>query len=187
MGSFFDWGAQRLLTKAEMHARIEKRRAALAKMGIGAGARVLLPAKNDAGFFISLLALWSLGASAVQIGTAYLCAPEATTSALHRAALAKPGRETVIADVFSGRPARGVVNRFTREQGPINPAHPSYPLATPALAPLRKAAEAKGSGDFSWFWSGQGAPPPTGIGAGQLTRKLAREAVALLASCPARA
>jgi acyl-CoA synthetase (AMP-forming)/AMP-acid ligase II len=67
MGSFFDWGAQRLLTKAEMHARIEKRRATLAKMGIGAGARVLLPAKNDAGFFISLLALWSLGASAVPL------------------------------------------------------------------------------------------------------------------------
>jgi nitronate monooxygenase len=45
---------------------------------------------------------------------------------------------------------------------------------------LRKAAEAKGSGDFSWFWSGQGAPPPTGIGAGQLTRKLGDEALALI-------
>jgi len=122
----------------------------------------------------------ALAAAGVQIGTAYLCTPEATTSALHKAALAEPGRATLIADVFSGRPARGMANRFTREQGPINPAHPSYPLATPALAPLRKAAEAKGSGDFSWFWSGQGASPPTDIGAGALTRRLAEEALALL-------
>jgi nitronate monooxygenase len=121
-----------------------------------------------------------LGAAGVQIGTAYLGCPEATTSALHKAALSQPGRETVIADVFSGRPARGVANRFTREQGPVNPAHPAYPLATPALAPLRKAAEARGSGDFSWFWSGQGAPPATGVGAGALTRKLADEALVLL-------
>jgi nitronate monooxygenase len=82
--------------------------------------------------------------------------------------------------MLSGRPARGILNRIIREQGPINPAHPAYPLATPALAPLRKAAEAKGSGDFSWFWSGQGAPPLTGISAGDLTRKLADEALALL-------
>jgi nitronate monooxygenase len=126
-------------------------------------------------------AIIAQGAEAgVQIGTAYLCCCEATTSALHRAALAEPGRETAIADVLSGRPARGILNRFIREQGPINPAHPSYPLATSALAPLRKAAEAKGSGDFSWFWSGQGAVPPSGIGAGELTRTLAEEALVLL-------
>ena len=128
----------------------------------------------------SIAAAFALGALGVQIGTAYLCCPEATISALHRAALAEPGRETAIADVLSGRPARGILNRFIREQGPINAAHPSYPLATPALAPLRKAAEAKGSGDFSWFWSGQGAVPPSGIGAGELTRTLADEALALL-------
>lgn len=123
-----------------------------------------------------IAASFALGASGVQIGTAYLCCPEATTSALHRAPLAEPGRETVITDVLSGRPARGILNRFVREQGPLSPAIPAYPLATPALAPLRKAAEAKGSGDFSWFWSGQGAPPPTEIGAKELTRKLADEA-----------
>ena len=128
----------------------------------------------------SIAAAFALGASGVQIGTAYLCTPEATTSELHRAALAEPGRETVIADVFSGRPARAVLNRFARGQGPISPAHPAYPLATPALAPLRKAAEANGSGDFSWFWSGQGAVPPTGIGAGALTRKLADETLSLI-------
>ena len=130
----------------------------------------------------SIAAAFALGAAGVQIGTAYLCCPEATTSTLHRQALAEPGRETVITDVLSGRPARGILNRFIKEQGPINPAHPSYPFATPALAPLRKAAEAKGSGDFSWFWSGQGAVPPAGIGAGELTRKLADEAEACFKS-----
>jgi nitronate monooxygenase len=128
----------------------------------------------------AIAASLALGAAGVQIGTAYLCCPEATTSSLHQAALAERGRETVIADVLSGRPARGILNRFIREQGPIDPAHPSYPLATPALAPLRKAAEANGSGDFSWFWSGQGAPPQVGLGAGEVTRTLADEALALL-------
>jgi nitronate monooxygenase len=127
-----------------------------------------------------ITASFVLGAAGVQIGTAYLCCPEATTSALHKAALSESGRETAIADVLSGRPARGIVNRFIREQGPINPAHPAYPIATPALAPLRKAAEAKGSGDFSWFWSGQGTPPAMGICAKDLTRKFADEALALL-------
>jgi nitronate monooxygenase len=128
----------------------------------------------------SITAAFVLGAAGVQIGTGYLCTPEATTSELHKTALAEPGRVTVIADVFSGRPARAIMNRFVREQGAINPAVATYPLATPALAPLRKAAEAKGSGDFSWFWSGQGAPPPTAIGAKDLTRRLADEALALL-------
>jgi nitronate monooxygenase len=128
----------------------------------------------------SVAAAIALGAAGVQIGTAYLCCPEATTSVLHRAALAEPGRETVITDVLSGRPARGILTRFVREQGPINAAIPSYPLATPALAPLRAKAEAKGSGDFSLLWSGQGGVPVSGIGAKELTLKLAEEALAQL-------
>lgn len=133
-----------------------------------------------------IAAAFALGASGVQIGTAYLCCPEATTSKLHREALADPGRDTVIADVLSGRPARGVLKRFIKEQGPINPAHPAYPLATPALAPLRAKAEANGSGDFSWFWSGQGPTPRPGIGAGELTRTLAAEAQAELRKLASR-
>ena len=124
----------------------------------------------------------ALGAAGVQIGTAYLGCPEATISALHKAALAEPGRETVIADVLSGRPARAILTRFIREQGPINPAHPAYPLGTPALAPLRAKAEAQASGDFSWLWSGQGAPPQFGVGAKDLTRKLADGALGHLKS-----
>jgi nitronate monooxygenase len=127
-----------------------------------------------------IAASFALSAAGVQIGTAYLGCPEATVSALHRAALAEPGRQTVITNVLSGRPARGILTRFVREQGPINAAIPAYPLATPALSPLRSKAEAKGSGAFSWFWSGQGAPPPTGLGAKELTRKLADDALARL-------
>jgi nitronate monooxygenase len=152
---------------------------ALAQQIVGA---VELPvtAAGGIGDERGIAAAFALGASAVQIGTAYLGCPEATVSALHRAALAEPGRETVIADVLSGRPARGILNRFIKEQGPINPAHPAYPLATPALSPLRAKAEANGSGDFSWFWSGQGGVPRFGIGAKELTKALAADALAQL-------
>jgi nitronate monooxygenase len=129
----------------------------------------------------SITAALILGASGVQIGTGYLGCPEATISALHREALRKEGRETVITNVLSGRPARSVVNRVIREQGPINTTSlPAYPLATPAIAPLRAKSEAKGSSDFSPLWSGQGAPPREGIGAKELTGKFAEEALALL-------
>ncbi len=149
---------------------------------IVAAVKVPVIAAGGIGDGQGIAAAFALGAAGVQLGTAYLCCPEATTSALHRQALAEPGRETVIADMLSGRPAREILNRFIKEQGPINPAHPAYPFATPALAPLRKAAEAMGSGDFSWFWSGQGAVPPSGIGAAELTRKLAEQAEACLKS-----
>lgn len=129
----------------------------------------------------SIAAACALGAAGVQIGTAYLRCPESTISALHREALAVAGRETVITNVLSGRPARSILTRFVREQGPINAAIPAYPLATPALAPLRAKAEGHGSGDFSLLWSGQGAVPPSDIRAKELTRKLADQALALLA------
>jgi nitronate monooxygenase len=129
----------------------------------------------------SITATFVLGAAGVQIGTAYLGCPEATISALHREALRKEGRETVITNVLSGRPARSIMNRMIREQGPINTTSlPAYPLATPAIAPLRAKAEAKGLTDFSPLWSGQGAPPRQGVGAKELTQALAEEALALL-------
>jgi nitronate monooxygenase len=118
----------------------------------------------------------ALGASAAQIGTAYLLCPEATISALHRAALCETRRETAITNVLTGRPARGVVNRFMREQGPLNNAAPNFPLARPAIAPLRAKAEAMGRPDFSPLWSGQAAELPGRIGARELTLKLAADA-----------
>jgi len=119
-------------------------------------------------------AAMALGAAAVQIGTSYLLCPEATTSAVHRAALkSDQARNTVLTNVFTGRPARGIVNRVIRELGPMNDAAPAFPLAASALAPLRAKAEAKGSGDFSTLWSGQNATGCREIPAGELTQALA--------------
>ena len=79
-----------------------------------------------------------LGAAAVQVGTAYLLCPEATTSAVHRAALkSEAARNTALTNLFTGRPARGIVNRLMRELGPMSAAVPAFPLATSAIAPLR--------------------------------------------------
>jgi nitronate monooxygenase len=123
-----------------------------------------------------IAATFALGASAVQIGTAYLICPESTISDAHRQALADPDRETIITNVLTGRPARGIVNRFIREQGPIDQAAPNFPWARSAIAPLRSKAEAKGSTDFSPLWSGQAAKLPSAMGAAELTRMLARDA-----------
>lgn len=119
-------------------------------------------------------AAMALGAAGVQIGTAYLLCPEATTSAVHRAALkSEAAPHTVITNVFTGRPARGIVNRLIREIGPISAAAPAFPLAAAAVAPLRAAAESRGSGDFSPLWSGQNRSGCKEIPAAELTRELA--------------
>ncbi|MEG0010180.1 MAG: DUF561 domain-containing protein [Aeromonas sp.] len=100
----------------------------------------------------------ALGASAVQMGTAFLCCPEATTSALHRAAIQSEQRHhTALTNLFSGRPARGIVNRLMRELGPLSDQAPAFPYASAAIAPLRSAAEKRGSADFSPLWAGQNA------------------------------
>lgn len=118
-------------------------------------------------------AAFALGAACVQIGTAYLLCPETTTSVVHRAALkSEAARTTVLTNVFTGRPARGIVNRLIRELGPIAPDAPEFPLAATALAPLRAKAEASGSGEFSQLWSGQNAMGCREIPAADLTREL---------------
>jgi nitronate monooxygenase len=118
-------------------------------------------------------AVLALGANGAQVGTAYLLCPEATTSAVHRTALrSEAARHTALTNVFSGRPARSIVNRLVREVGPMSSASPAFPLATSALAPLRTRAEAAGSGDFSPLWSGQNASGCREIPAAQLTREL---------------
>lgn len=116
----------------------------------------------------------SLGAEAAQVGTAYMLCPEATTSPVHRAALkSEAARHTAVTNVFTGRPARGIVNRAIRELGPLNPAAPAFPLATASLLPLRAKAEAAGSGDFSPLWCGQNPEGCREVGAAELTRDLA--------------
>lgn len=129
-----------------------------------------------------IAAAFVLGASAVQVGTAYLLCPEARISAPHRAALMETrAQETALTNIFSGRPARGIVNRVMRELGPLSPVAPAFPLAGGALAPLRAKTEPTGSGDFMSLWSGQAASLVRPMPAGDLTRQLAADALARMA------
>jgi nitronate monooxygenase len=119
-------------------------------------------------------AAMALGASGVQVGTAYLLCPEAKTSAVHRAALkTDAARVTALTNVFTGRPARAIVNRLVSELGPMSGAVPAYPRATAAIVPLRARAESQGNSDFSPLWAGQNASACREIGAAVLTRELA--------------
>jgi nitronate monooxygenase len=112
----------------------------------------------------------TLGASGVQIGTSFLCSHEANTNALHRAVLQSPqSQHTALTNLFSGRPARGVVNRLMRELGPLSQHAPAFPLATADIAPLRAAAEAKGLHDFTPLWSGQNTAGVRDVSATNIT------------------
>lgn len=128
-----------------------------------------------------IAAAMALGASAAQLGTTYLFTPEAKVSAVHRAALAAgTDDQTALTNVFTGRPARGFINRVIRDVGPISADAPQFPLAAGAMGPLRAAAEARGSGDFTSLWSGQAARLGRSMGAAELTRRLAEETLARL-------
>jgi len=123
-----------------------------------------------------IAAAFALGASGVQIGTAYLLCPEARISPIYRQAL-RDAREnkTAVTNVFTGRSARGIVNRLVREVGPMSDVAPEFPLAAAALAPLRSKSEVAGSADFSPLWSGQAARLNRELPAEELTKQLAAE------------
>ena len=124
----------------------------------------------------AIVAAFALGAAAVQIGTAFLFCPEAKTLPPHRAALrAARDDSTVVTNVLSGRPARGLMNRAIRELGPISQVVPEFPLASGALAPLHAKAQAQGSGDFSPMLAGQAASLGRELPAGELVAKLVAE------------
>jgi nitronate monooxygenase len=128
-----------------------------------------------------IAAAFALGASAVQIGTAYMFCPEANVPYMHREALRNVhDDETALTNLFSGGPARGIINRVMREVGPISSAATAFPTAGAALAPLKAAAEAKGLSDFTSLWSGQSASLAREMPASELTETLAREALARL-------
>lgn len=114
----------------------------------------------------------ALGAAGVQVGTAYLSCPEASTSGVHRAALrSADASTTAITNLFTGRPARAIVNRLMREIGPLNAWAPTFPLAAAAILPLRQKAEGHGRDDFTSLWAGQHARAHN-LSAGDLTREL---------------
>jgi nitronate monooxygenase len=126
-----------------------------------------------------IAAAFALGAAGVQIGTAYLRCPESRVSAPARAALAQARDDsTVITNVMTGRPARGVRNRMMREVGPVSPDAPAFPHAATALAPLKAAAEKLGKVDFTNLWAGQAVRLGREMPAAELTRALAGAALA---------
>jgi len=126
-----------------------------------------------------IAAAFALGASGVQIGSAYLRCPESRVSAPARIALAQARDDsTVITNVMTGRPARGVTNRVMREVGPISPDAPAFPHAATGLAPLKAAAEKQGKVDFTNLWAGQAVRMGREMPAAELTRALAGSALA---------
>src|SRR3954447_962277 len=126
-----------------------------------------------------IAAAFALGASGVQIGSAYLRCPESKVIAPARAALAEARDDsTVVTNVMTGRPARGVVNRVMREVGPISPDAPAFPHAATGLAPLKTAAEKLGKVDFTNLWAGQAVRLGRDRPAAELTRGMAGEALA---------
>ncbi|WP_234891173.1 nitronate monooxygenase [Agrobacterium vitis] len=128
-----------------------------------------------------IVAALALGASAVQLGTAYMLCPEAKTSSIHRQAMKQTDNQaTALTNIFTGRPARGIVNRLMREIGPFSNLAPSFPLAGGALAPLKQKAEALGVSDFTALWVGEGFAMCREVPAFQLTRLLKAEVDALL-------
>jgi nitronate monooxygenase len=129
-----------------------------------------------------IAAAFALGASAVQIGTAYLSTPQSKISAVHREALRRVRDDsTRLTNLFTGRPARAISNRFIREHGPMNTLAPQFPLAAGAIAPLRALHEKRGSEDYSPLWAGQAAPLAREEDARTLTTRLWTEAQAVLA------
>ena len=124
----------------------------------------------------AIAAAFTLGASAVQVGTAYLFTLEASIAAAHRQALETAGETaTAITNLFTGRPARGIVNRIMREIGPMRDGVPDFPSASGALAPLRGDGS---QADFINLWTGQSVHlTPRGLDAEQLTTRLYRDAL----------
>jgi nitronate monooxygenase len=139
------------------------------------GVRVPVIAAGGIADAQGVAAAMALGAAGVQVGTAFLLCDEATTSQLHRAALQSPAAQvTALTNVFTGRPARGIVNRVMRELGVMSPAAPPCPLATARIGALRARAEAKGSSDFSPLWAGQNVSGCKAGPAAEVVKALAR-------------
>ena len=125
-----------------------------------------------------IVAALSLGASGVQLGTAYLYCPEANVSPLYRRALEQAADfGTALTNLFSGRPARGILNAYLQESGPMSDAAPEFPHAATLVAPLRAASERAGLLDYMQLWAGQAAGPAGSMPADQFTRKLAADAL----------
>ena len=125
-----------------------------------------------------LAAALVLGASAAQLGTAYLHAPETFISDTHRRRL--KGGHSVFTNLMTGGLARGLRGRLIEELGPLRSEAPAYPFASTALAPIRVAAEKQGEYGFGPMWAGQSAPLGTPLQASEITQQFAADALAIL-------
>jgi nitronate monooxygenase len=114
------------------------------------------------------------GASAAALGTAFMLCPEAGTAPAHRAAIAAPG-ETALTRAFTGRLARGIVNRWMREHDATAPS--AYPDVHYLTAKIRAAAREQGDADGFHLWAGQAHELAQPLPAAELVRRLADEAV----------
>jgi nitronate monooxygenase len=130
-----------------------------------------------------IVAAFALGASGVQLGTAYLLCPESNVSPFYRRALEQVADNgTALTNLFSGRPARGILNRFVREAGPMCDAAPPFPYAATLVAPLRAASEKSGGMDYMQMWSDQAARLVKSMPAAELTHNLADDVLRSLRS-----
>lgn len=140
--------------------------------------RIPVIAAGGIGDARGIAAALMLGASGVQMGTAFLHCPEAPTSPVHREALKSTSSDgTVVTNIWTGRPARTVVNKAIRELGAISSAAPLFPYAAHGMQPLRTASEAAGSADFVPLFAGQAARLGRDLPAGDLVRTLAAETI----------
>lgn len=144
---------------------------------IGAAVELPLVATGGLATGRSIAAVLAAGAAAAQLGTSFMRTPEAGTSPAHRAALAS-GEPTALTRAFTGRTARGVVNRFLREHSGDAPA--AYPEVHHLTAPLRTAAREEGDADGFHLWAGQAHVLAEELPAGELVRRLAAEAAEAL-------
>ena len=144
---------------------------------IGAAVELPLVATGGLSTGRSIAAVLAAGAAAAQLGTAFMRTPEAGTSPAHRAAL-EASEPTALTRAFTGRIARGVVNRFMREHSGDAPA--AYPEIHHLTAPLRAAAREEGDADGFHLWAGQAHALAEELPAGELVRRLAAEAAAAL-------
>ena len=117
-----------------------------------------------------------LGASAVQMGTAFVLCPESAASEAYRNALkSEQADHTAVTSAISGRPARGIVNRMYALENSGAPPPPDYPIAYDAGKALHQAASAQGSSDYAAYWAGQGAPLARELPAAALVWQLVEE------------
>ncbi|HEV8676161.1 MAG TPA: nitronate monooxygenase [Methylomirabilota bacterium] len=172
-------GAQRGTFAAEFEAAMIGTMALVPQMADAVGVPVIASGGIMDGRGIA--AALALGASAVQMGTAFLTCDESGVPEVHKQAiLAAREHETRVTRAFSGRPARGIVNRFMTEvdragaAGAILP----FPLQNALTRPLRSAAAQQGRAEFLSLWAGQGVRLARRQSAGDLVARLADEAAA---------